>query len=85
MLYQAPKISPLDSSVDFSNVPDNRVTMITGKNQTVFWKGCNVTLYEMNNEGKEQITPLKNVPDGQMVVGSGVKLYITQGKIKEEF
>ncbi|GKZ27137.1 hypothetical protein AbraIFM66951_007344, partial [Aspergillus brasiliensis] len=81
----ASRILPLDSSVDFSNVPDNRVTMITGKNQMVFWKGCNVTLYEIDNEGREHITPFIDVPDGQMVVKSGEKLYITLGKIKEEF
>lgn len=70
--------------MDFSNVPDNRVTMVAGKNQMVFWKGSNVTLYEIDNDGKEHITPFPDVPDGQMVIRSGEKLYITLGKIKEE-
>lgn len=58
--------------------------MVYGKNQTVYWKGCNVTVYETDSEGMEQITPLKGVPDGQMVVGEGVTLYITQGKVRED-
>ncbi|KAL4889180.1 hypothetical protein BDV59DRAFT_120994 [Aspergillus ambiguus] len=74
---------PLDGSVDFNNEPENRVTMIIGRNQMVFWKGCNVTVYETDNDGNEQIRYLENAPDGQGLVGNGVKLYITRGKVKE--
>jgi hypothetical protein len=83
-LPQAFEVKPLDHAVDFDSVPDNRVTMIVGKNQMVFWKGCNVTVYEMDSEGRQQIRYLEGVPDGQGVVGTGVKLYITKGKVKEE-
>ncbi|RAH84392.1 hypothetical protein BO86DRAFT_242401 [Aspergillus japonicus CBS 114.51] len=78
------EVSSLDNDVDFDAVPQNRVTMIVGRDQTVFWKGCNVTVYDTDSEGKQQITFLESMPDGQMVVRNGVKLYITQGKVKEE-
>jgi hypothetical protein len=57
--------------------------MVIGNNQMVYWKGSNVTVYEPDTEGKEQIRCLRGVPDGQGVVESGVKLYITKGKVKE--
>lgn len=70
--------------MDFEDVRQNRVTVIIGKNQTAFWKGCNVTVYETGDEGDERVMYLEGVPNGQGVVGNGIKLYITQGKVKEE-
>jgi hypothetical protein len=58
--------------------------MITGKGQMVYWKGCNVTVYEKDSEGKEQTRRLVGMPNGQGVVESGTELYMTDGKVKEE-
>lgn len=62
-------------------MPENRVTMITGKGQMVFWKGCNVTVYEKDSEGNEQTRKLVGMPDGQGVVGDDTRLYVTRGKV----
>lgn len=79
--YQAFEEKPLESSVKFDDVSENRVTMITGKGQMVFWKGSNVTVYELDSEGKERTRKLVGMPDGQGVIPNGTKLYITQGKV----
>ncbi len=59
--------------------------MITGRGQTVFWKGCNVTVYETDNEGKEKTKMLVGMPNGQGILPIGTinKLYVTDGKVKE--
>lgn len=79
--YQAFEEKPLESTTKFDEVSENRVTMITGKGQMVFWKGSNVTVYELDSEGREQTRKLVGMPDGQGVVQDGTKLYITQGKV----
>jgi len=75
---------PLDSTIDFEDVDENRVKMITGNGQMVYWKGCNVTVYEKDSEGKEQTRKLVGMPNGQGTAESGTKLYVTYGKVKEE-
>ncbi|TGO54958.1 hypothetical protein BCON_0099g00230 [Botryotinia convoluta] len=77
------KEEPLDSEINFEDVLANRFIMITGKGMMVYWKGCNVTVYEKDSEGNEQIRKLIGVPDGQGVVEYGVKLYVTDGKVKQ--
>jgi hypothetical protein len=57
--------------------------MISGKDQTVYWQGSNVTVYEFDEEGEEQIRRLYGMPNGQGIVPRGVKLYVTKGKVKE--
>ena len=57
--------------------------MIIGKGQMVYWKGCNVTVYEKDSEGNEQTRKLVGMRDGQGIVPSGVELYITDGKVKD--
>jgi hypothetical protein len=57
--------------------------MITGKGMMVYWKGCNVTVYENDSEGKERIRKLVGMPDGQGIVDYGTKLYVTDGKVKQ--
>lgn len=57
--------------------------MIIGEGQTVYWKGSNVTVYEFDEEGKEETRRLIGIPDGQGVTPLGVKLYVTKGKVKE--
>lgn len=49
----------------------------------VYWKGCNVTVYEKDGEGNEQTRKLVGMRDGQGTVPSNVELYITDGKVKE--
>jgi len=73
----------LDSTIDFKNVDKNFARMVTGKGQMVYWKGCNVTVYEKDSEGNEQTRKLVGMRDGQGLVPSGVELYITDGKVKE--
>jgi len=75
---------PLDSTIDFEDVDENRVKMITGNGQMVYWKGCNVTVYEKDSEGKEQTRKLVGMPNGQGIAESGIQLYVTYGKVKEE-
>ena len=48
----------LDSTIDFENVPKNRAIMIIGKGIMVYWKGCNVTVYEKDSQGNEQTRKL---------------------------
>jgi len=74
---------PLDPSIDFENVHQNKRIMITGRGQMVYWKGSNVTVYEKDSDEEEQIRKLTDMPNGQGIVPSGVELYITQGKVKE--
>lgn len=57
--------------------------MIVGKGQAVYWQGSNVTVYEFDEEGKEQTRKLVGMPNGQGVAQHGVKLYVTKGKVKE--
>jgi len=77
------KEQTLDSTIDFENVPKNNVKMITGKGMMVYWKGCNVTVYEKDSEGNEQTRKLVGMPDGQGIVEYDTKLYVTDGKVKE--
>lgn len=81
--YQAFEEESLDPSTDFSNVPENRVTMIIGKGQMVYWQGSNVTVYEVDEEGKEQIRKLVGMRNGQGAAREGVKLYVIKGKVTE--
>jgi hypothetical protein len=67
--------------VNFDNAKENRVRMIIGKGQMVFWKGSNVTVYYTDGEGTQCTRKLEGVPNGQGFVEEGVKLYITQGKV----
>jgi hypothetical protein len=48
----------------------------------VSWKGSNVTPSEKDSEGKETKRALYGVPEGQGIVPSGTRLYITEGKAK---
>ena len=57
--------------------------MITGRGQTVYWKECNVTVYEKDSEGNDHTRKLVSMREGEGIVPSGVKLYITKGKVKE--
>jgi hypothetical protein len=80
---QAFEAAELDSTIDWENVAANVAIMVTGSGQMVYWKGCNVTVYEKGSKGKEQTRKLVGMPDGQGQVPSGIKLYITDGKVKE--
>jgi hypothetical protein len=48
----------------------------------VYWKGCNVTVYEKDSEGNRQEKVL-DMLSGQGVVPSGTQLYCFRGKVKE--
>lgn len=82
-LSQAFTPATLDASISWDDVKDNRAVMITGSGQMVYWKGCNVTVYEKGSDGKQQTTKLESWPDGQGLASQGIKLYITDGKVKE--
>jgi hypothetical protein len=61
-------------------VPENVAKMVEGKGRMVYWKGCNVTVYE---NGGSRIKKLIGIPNGQGQVPFGTKLYVTDGKVKE--
>lgn len=81
--FQAFVPKPLSSTVDFDSVAENRVTMITGRGQTVCWKGSNVTVLEMDNQGVEHAKKLVDMPTGEGILNEGIRLYVTQGKVVE--
>lgn len=58
--------------------------MVFGHDQMVYWKGCNVTVYEKDSKGKEYTRKLFDMPDGEGRVPIGTKLYVYKGKLKEE-
>ena len=78
--FKAFEEQALDPTKDFINVKENRVTIITGANQMVFWQGCNVTVIEKDSEGVEHFRRLIGNPNGQGRVEQGTKLYITDRK-----
>ena len=80
---QAFEAAELDSTIDWKNVTTNVAIMVTGRGQMVYWKGCNVTVYEKDSEGKEKTRKLVGMPNGQGPLPSGTELYITDGKVKE--
>lgn len=82
-VFMAFEPNPLSPSITWDNVGDNVSSMIFGRGQTVFWKGSNVTVYEKNSDGTDQITQLKGWPDGQGLISPGTKLYVTNGKVQE--
>jgi len=73
----------LDPTIDFTGVPKNDVRWIEGKGQWVYWRGCNVTVYEKDSKGNEQTRKLDRMPNGQGNIPSSVELYVTQGQVKE--
>lgn len=73
----------LDTAITWAEVKENRAVMITGRGQKVYWKGCNVTVYEKDSDGNEKTTKLENWPEGEGLASVGTKLYITDGKVKE--
>jgi hypothetical protein len=74
----------LNSSIPNSSMQENFAIMIASRNQTVYWKGCNVTVYEYNSNGAERTTQLRDWPNGQGTLPFGMKLYITKGRLREE-
>jgi len=78
------KEEELDSSIDFNGVETKQVRMIAGRNQMVYWKGCNVTVFERDNGGAENKRPLYGKPDGQGILPIDSRLYVFGGKVKEE-
>lgn len=64
-------------------MPENSVAMIIGKGQKVWWKGCNVTVYETDENGEVITRALFGKPNGQGIAKHGDKLYITDGKYIE--
>jgi hypothetical protein len=74
----------LDSTIDLETATTNIAQMVQGRGQMVYWKGCNVTVYDKDGDGKTRTKKLAGMPDGQGRVPSGTKLYITEGRFKEE-
>ncbi len=70
-------------TIDFTTVPNNTVRWVEGKGQWVYWKECNVTVYEKDSEGNKQAKTLNNHLTGQGMVPSGTQLYCFGGKVKE--
>ena len=81
--FQAFEAQPLNPATDFTGADETGVRLIAGHGQMIYWKGCNVSVIEKDSEGEEKATPLHGMSDGQGVVGVGIKLYITYGKVKQ--
>ena len=69
----------LDQNIDFGGIHQNKVTIITGKGQTVHWKDNNVTVMATDKQGEKLYTPLKGNPHGSLKVPLGTALYIARG------
>jgi len=72
----------LDSTIDFTAIPNNTVKWVEGNNQMIYWKECTVTVYEKDSEGKRKEKVL-DMLSGQGMVPSGTQLYCFRGKVKE--
>jgi len=72
----------VDLTVDFTTVPDNTVKWVQGKGQWVYWKGCNVTVFEKDSEGNRREKVL-DILTGRGMVSPGTQLYCFKGKVKE--
>jgi hypothetical protein len=83
-MSQAFVAQPLDLTIDFTNADKSRIRLITGKGKMIYWRGCNVSVIETDNEGKESTMPLYGMPNGQGVAAAGTKLYIVNGEVKED-
>jgi len=83
-MLQAFAAQPLDPATDFADADKRRIRMITGKGTMIYWRGCNVSVIEKDDEGKEHTTPLYSWPNGQGVAAAGTKLYIVNGEVKED-
>jgi hypothetical protein len=83
-MSQAFVAQPLDPTIDFTNADKSRIRLIAGKGKMIYWRGCNVSVIEMDNEGKESTMPLRGMPNGQGVAAPGTKLYIVNGEVKED-
>jgi hypothetical protein len=69
----------LDSTIDFSSIPSNKIKWVEGKDQWVYWAGCSaLTVYENKGEGcvHSKLT-------GQVKLPTGIELYFVGGKVKE--
>ncbi|KAL4759750.1 uncharacterized protein BDW70DRAFT_139456 [Aspergillus foveolatus] len=70
----------LDSTIDVSSIPPNKIKWVEGKNQWVYWVGCKaLTFYENKGEGivHKKLT-------GQVKLPPGIELYFVGGNVKEE-
>jgi hypothetical protein len=81
--FDAHKVQPPNTDIDFTNVKDTVATVVTGRGQTVEWRNSNVTVFEKDNEGKERRTRLTQNENGGLKVEEGWELYIAKGKFLE--
>lgn len=83
--HQAFLAAELEATIDWKNValPPAGYIWVKGRGQMVYWKGCSVTVYETDAEGKVTETRLYGKPEGQGQLFEGTKLYCVQGKVVE--
>lgn len=62
----------------------NSVSWVKGSGKEVQWKDSDVTVYEIDGDGKMQSTFLSGRRDGSLMLNSDMSLYIAGGRIKEE-
>jgi len=79
------KEQPLDGTIEFGPGTENGYTMILGNGQTVYWKDCNVTVYDRDDEGNRRVRLLtdNDKRSGQGMLDKTDKLYITDGKVRQ--
>lgn len=76
----------LDSSIDFSTGnTESTPKWIEGRGQRVYWRGCYVTAYETDSNGKRGDGISLEKRNGQGTVSPNVELYFAGegGKLKE--
>jgi len=79
------KERPLTTNIYWEKVSKNRFVMIKlGMGEALYWKGCNVTVYEKDDKGNEKPRKLVGMSDGEGVAEGDVKLYVTDGKVTKE-
>lgn len=61
-----------------------KTIILVDKSTIVYWKGSKVTVYKKDSEGNEVVRRLYRIPDRQGIVEPGSKLYIKDGRVKQE-
>lgn len=68
----------LDPTIDFTDVPTNKVKWVEGRGQWVYWKGCSgLTVHEKNGE------TVHDKLSGQIILQPGIELVFVKGQVKE--
>jgi hypothetical protein len=76
-------VEPPNYDTDFTNVKENKASVVDGRGQEVEWRQSSVTVIETDDQGNPTYTSLPNNEDGRLTVKKGWKLYIIKGRFCE--